>query len=153
MTDLISKDSKEQATKDLSLLGASQVDYPTSPEEAELEVIPNLSPNNDYLVTLDCHEFTCVCPKTGQPDFAEIVIDYVPGELLVESKALKLYLFSYRTHGIFHEFVINKIAQDLNKAMKPKYIKVVGNFSPRGGIAIIPKVELGDIDLGRSIMG
>ncbi len=152
MTDL-----KTSATENLTLLGQSKTDYPKSPDEAKLEVIPNLAAsefqnNGDYLVTLDCEEFTCVCPKTAQPDFAEIEIQYIPGDWLVESKALKLYLFAYRNHGIFHEFVINKIANDLFEAMKPKYLRVVGDFAPRGGIAIIPKVEMGDLDLGRSLV-
>ncbi len=128
--------------EELSLLGAQQTEYPQSPEAAKLEVIPNQWQGNDYTVNLDCHEFTCLCPKTGQPDFAQIHIEYIPGELLVESKALKLYLFSYRNTGIFHEFVINKIAKDLFDAMQPKYLKVSGDFMPRGGIAIKPVVEL-----------
>jgi 7-cyano-7-deazaguanine reductase len=144
------QDSESKTYMDnLSLLGNSKIDYPTNPDEAVLEAIPNLSPENDYVVNLDCQEFTCACPKTGQPDFAQIDITYIPGKHLVESKALKLYLFSYRNHGIFHEFVTNKIAKDLVKAIKPKYIKVVGNFSPRGGIAIKPIVELGDLELGK----
>lgn len=157
MTDLITKEARDKATEKLSLLGSGHTDYPNNPADAELEVIPNLvqselGQDQDYLVSLDCHEFTCVCPKTGQPDFAELEIQYVPDKLLVESKALKIYLFSYRNHGIFHEFVINKIAKDLFDAMQPKYIRVVGNFSPRGGIAIIPKVELGDKTLGRELL-
>lgn len=138
--------------ENLKSLGESLTKYPTSPDEAELEAIPNLNQDNDYVVNLDCHEFTCVCPKTHQPDFAELEITYIPGEHLVESKSLKLYLFSYRNHGIFHEFVVNKIAKDLVKAIKPKYIRVQGNFSPRGGIAIVPVVELGDLELGRKLV-
>ncbi len=131
----------------LTLLGAGQTVYPTSPEDARLEAIPNQWQDNDYIVNLDCLEFTCLCPKTGQPDFAQIFISYIPGESLIESKALKLYLFSYRNHGIFHEFVINKIARDLNNAIQAKYIKVVGKFMPRGGISINPVVQLGDLKL------
>ena len=135
---------EKESTKDLSLLGSAQTIYPQSPEEAQLEAIPNMWQKQDYVVNLDCYEFTCLCPKTGQPDFAKIYISYLPGESLVESKSLKLYLFSYRNHGIFHEFVINKIADDLFQTIKPKYLKVVGDFMPRGGIAIKPVVELGD---------
>ena len=142
----------EDATDSLSLLGASQIDYPKHPDEAKLEAIANQWTDNDYIINLDCHEFTCLCPKTGQPDFAQIYISYIPGEQLIESKALKLYLFSFRNHGIFHEFVINKIANDLNKTIAPKYIKVVGDFMPRGGIAIKPVVQLGDIELYKSLM-
>lgn len=136
---------------DLSLLGASKVDYPQHPDEARLEAIPNQWREHDYIINLDCHEFTCLCPKTGQPDFAKIYISYIPGEFLIESKALKLYLFSFRNHGIFHEFVINKIASDLAQVLKPKYIKVVGDFMPRGGIAIKPCVQLGDIKLYKQL--
>ena len=133
-----------QGADNLTLLGAGQTVYPTSPEDARLEAIPNQWRDNDYIVNLDCLEFTCLCPKTGQPDFAQIFISYVPRESLIESKALKLYLFSYRNHGIFHEFVINKIARDLNNAIQAKYLKVVGKFMPRGGISINPVVQLGD---------
>lgn len=133
-----------QGADNLTLLGAGQTVYPTSPEDARLEAIPNQWRDHDYIVNLDCLEFTCLCPKTGQPDFAQIFISYVPGESLIESKALKLYLFSYRNHGIFHEFVINKIARDLNNAIQAKYLKVIGKFMPRGGISINPVVQLGD---------
>ena len=148
---LTTEQLREQSTQDLSLLGAGETKYPQSPEEAVLEAIPNMWLENDYLVQLDCHEFTCLCPKTGQPDFARIYIKYIPGETLVESKALKLYLFSYRNHGIFHEFVINKIADDLQKVLKAKYIQVLGDFMPRGGIAIKPLVELGDRELFKKV--
>ena len=134
-------------TENLTLLGSSETVYPQDPDQAKLEAIDNQWKDQDYIVNLDCHEFTCLCPKTGQPDFAKIYISYIPGDSLVESKALKLYLFSYRNHGIFHEFVINKIARDLNNAINAKYIKVVGDFMPRGGIAIKPVVQLGDCDL------
>lgn len=131
-------------TDKLSLLGSGNTIYPTNPEDAILEAISNQFPDSDYLVNLDCHEFTCLCPKTGQPDFAKIFISYIPDQLLIESKSLKLYLFSYRNHGIFHEFVINKITRDLANLLKPKFIKVTGNFMPRGGISINPQVTLGD---------
>lgn len=146
-------DTLDNSSKDLSLLGASNTHYPQHPDEAKLEAIPNQWNTNDYFINLDCHEFTCLCPKTGQPDFAKIYISYVPGEFLIESKALKLYLFSFRNIGIFHEFVINKIADDLNKAIKPKFIKVYGDFMPRGGISIRPEVKLGDMDLYTSLQG
>ena len=136
---------------ELSLLGASQINYPQKPEDAKLEAIPNQWPPNDYFINLDCHEFTCLCPKTGQPDFAKVYISYIPKDHLIESKALKLYLFSFRNHGIFHEFVINKIANDLKQAIDPKFIQVYGDFMPRGGIAIRPLVQLGDRDLHRSL--
>ena len=141
------KFSSMQELENLSLLGSNSTKYPNSPEEAKLEVIPNKWTNNDYLVNLDCHEFTCLCPKTQQPDFAKIYIKYIPKEFLVESKSLKLYLFSFRNTGIFHEFVINKIAKDLFEIMQPKFLQVTGDFLARGGISIRPVVELGDKDL------
>jgi len=137
-------------SENLSLLGAAETKYPSSPEEASLEAIPNLCKSNDYVINLDCHEFTCLCPKTSQPDFAKIYISYIPDEFIVESKSLKLYLFSYRNTGIFHEFVINKISNDLYSLLKPKSIKVLGDFMPRGGIAIRPVVILGDKDLAQN---
>lgn len=130
--------------ENLVLLGQSQTNYPVSPEEAQLEAIPNLCKENDYVINLDCHEFTCLCPKTSQPDFAKIFISYIPNDFIVESKSLKLYLFAYRNTGIFHEFVINKIAQDLQKILGAKVLRVIGDFMPRGGIAIKPVVVLGD---------
>lgn len=128
--------------QDLTLLGNSKTDYPTKPEDAKLECIPNRWKGQEYEVLLDCPEFTAVCPKTGQPDFARIEIRYVPDQLLIESKALKLYLFAFRNTGMFHEFVVNKIAKDLFDAMQPKWIEVYGDFMPRGGISIKPRVRL-----------
>jgi len=128
---------------DLTILG-NKTEQPKHPDEAKLEVIPNKWPKANYEVNLICEEFTCICPITSQPDFAKIIITYIPDQLLVESKALKLYLGSYRNVGIFHEFVINKIADDLNKALKPRWIKVRGEFSPRGGISIVPEVVYGE---------
>jgi len=130
--------------ENLVLLGQSQTNYPSSVEEAQLEAIPNLCKENDYVINLDCHEFTCLCPKTSQPDFAKIFISYIPNDFIIESKSLKLYLFAYRNTGIFHEFVINKIAMDLQKLLGAKVLRVVGDFMPRGGIAIKPVVILGD---------
>lgn len=141
----------ENGSESLNLLGSAETKYPQSPDEAQLEAIPNMWKANDYSINLDCHEFTCLCPKTGQPDFAKIYISYLPAESLVESKSLKLYLFAYRNEGIFHEFVINKIADDIFNTIKPKYLKVLGDFMPRGGIAIRPIVELGDTSLREKI--
>jgi 7-cyano-7-deazaguanine reductase len=111
---------------------------PQSPQEALLESIPNRWPQSDYVVQLVCEEFTCVCPLTGQPDFAKIFIEYCPDQYLVESKSLKLYLGSYRNIGIFHEFVVNAICHDLVTLLKPQSIEVKGEFSARGGIRIMP---------------
>ena len=108
-----------------------------------LEAFTNKHPDNDYWVQFNCPEFTSLCPITGQPDFAEIKIMYIPGERMVESKSLKLYLFSFRNHGDFHEDCVNIIMKDLIKLMDPKYIEVVGLFTPRGGIRIYPYANYG----------
>ena len=122
----------------LQALGAKtqyRMDY--APEV--LETFVNKHPDNDYWVQFNCPEFTSLCPITGQPDFAEIRISYVPGERMVESKSLKLYLFSFRNHGDFHEDCV----KDLVKLMNPKYIEVTGIFTPRGGISIYPYANYG----------
>lgn len=108
-----------------------------------LETFENKHPDNDYWVRFNCPEFTSLCPITGQPDFAEIRIAYVPAERMVESKSLKLYLFSFRNHGDFHEDCVNTIMKDLVKLMQPKYIEVKGIFTPRGGITIWPYANYG----------
>lgn len=108
-----------------------------------LEAIDNRNQSRNYFVNLTSEEFTCVCPVTGQPDFAKIKIRYIPDKFLVESKSLKLYLTSFRNTGIFHEEVVNKIADDLIKLLKPRYLEVEGNFSVRGGISIEPFVTYG----------
>jgi 7-cyano-7-deazaguanine reductase len=102
----------------------------------KLEAFPNKSPGRYYLVTLDTAEFTCLCPLTGQPDFAAIQVAYVPDQRVVESKSFKLYLWSYRDEGAFHEHVTNKILDDLVEVLDPHWIKVTGLFNPRGGIGI-----------------
>ncbi|HXK30048.1 MAG TPA: preQ(1) synthase [Candidatus Binatia bacterium] len=99
-----------------------------------LETFANPKPGRDYEISMECPEFTCVCPRTGQPDFATIRIRYVPAELCVELKSLKLYLWSYRNEGAFHEAVINRILDDLVRAVQPKAMTVVGDFNVRGGI-------------------
>ena len=101
-----------------------------------LETFDNKHPDNDYWVRFNCPEFTSLCPITGQPDFAEIRISYIPALKMVESKSLKLYLFSFRNHGDFHEDCVNIIMKDLIRLMQPKYIEVTGLFTPRGGISI-----------------
>lgn len=103
-----------------------------------LETFENRNPDRDFWVSFQCPEFTSVCPVTGQPDFARIEINYIPAKRMVESKSLKLYLFSFRNHGAFHESCVNMILDDLFDLMKPKYIEVEGVFTPRGGIAIYP---------------
>jgi len=121
--------------KDLSILGR-----PAQPSK-NLEAFPNRSPGRYYLVTLETDEFTCLCPMTGQPDFANIKVEYVPDEKVVESKSFKLYLWSYRNEGAFHEHVINLILDDLVKVLDPHWIKVTGVFNIRGGIGITVESE------------
>src|SRR5262245_50465921 len=106
---------------------------PTRPSKS-LEVVPNSHPDRDYEITMAVPEFTCLCPLTGQPDFATVRIRYVPDQLLVELKALKLYLWSYRDEGAFHEDVTNRILSDLVAAARPRWMEVVGDFNVRGGI-------------------
>lgn len=123
--------------EELTLLGA-RAEIPTDYCPDVLETFENAHPDRDYLVTLRCPEFTTLCPITGQPDFATMIINYIPHQRMVESKSLKLYLFSFRNHGDFHEDVTNVIMNDLIELMQPKYIEVKGLFVPRGGIAIHP---------------
>ncbi len=134
--------SKEEV-KDLLLLGNQQVSYSSNYNPDILETFDNKHPNHDYFVKFNCPEFTSLCPITGQPDFATITISYVPDIKMVESKSLKLYLFSFRNHGDFHEDCINIIMEDLIKVMNPKYIEVWGKFTPRGGISIDPYCNYG----------
>ena len=126
----------------LSALGR-KTEYPTDYAPQVLETFENRHPDNDYWVRFNCPEFTSLCPITGQPDFAEIRINYLPGKLMVESKSLKLYLFSFRNHGDFHEDCVNTIMKDLIRLMQPKYIEVIGLFTPRGGISIYPYANYG----------
>ena len=128
----------------VTLLGNQGVKYPTDYDPGLLEAFENKHPEMDYIVTLDCPEFTSLCPKTGQPDYGHIIINYIPGQRMVESKSLKLYLFGFRNHGDFHEDCINIIMKDLIKLMHPRYIEVRGWFNPRGGISIIPFANYGD---------
>lgn len=124
-------------------LGNQQVAYLFDYNPNILETFVNKHTNNDYFVKFNCPEFTSLCPITGQPDFATIYISYVPEILMVESKSLKLYLFSFRNHGDFHEDCMNIIMKDLIKLMDPKYIEVWGKFTPRGGISIDPYCNYG----------
>ena len=127
----------------LTLLGNQAVEYKSDYAPEILETFGNKHPDRDYFVRFNCPEFTSLCPITGQPDFATVTISYVPDKLLVESKSLKLYLFSFRNHGDFHEDCINIIMEDLIRLMDPKYIEVLGRFYPRGGISIDPYCNYG----------
>ncbi|MBI2520941.1 MAG: preQ(1) synthase [Bdellovibrio sp.] len=127
----------EKDLKNLQL-GQSITNYPTTYSPFVLESFPNRHPESPAWTTLICPEFTSLCPKTGQPDFAHLTINYIADRKMVESKSLKLYLFSFRNHGDFHEDCIQTICNDLVKLMSPKYIEVIGEFTPRGGISIYP---------------
>ena len=131
----------EEELQGVSLLGNQNTKYPTDYAPEVLETFINKHPDNDYVVSFDAYEFTSLCPKTHQPDFAKVVISYIPNEKMVESKSLKLYCFSFRGRGDFHEDCMNIVMKDLIKLMDPKYIEVKGIFSPRGGISIYPFVN------------
>ena len=143
----VSKEAKmSRNTEELhgiTLLGNQKTEYRSDYAPEVLEAFDNKHQGNDYFVKFVCPEFTSLCPMTGQPDFATIVIRYIPDVKMVESKSLKLYLFSFRNHGDFHEDCVNIIMKDLIGLMNPKYIEVFGEFTPRGGIAIHPFANYG----------
>lgn len=120
----------------LTILGNSNVPLPASPEDAQIEVFENRSAHRDYTITLDCPEFSSLCPVTGQPDTARIEIEYVPDAVCLETKSVKFYLASYRNSPSFNEEVVNRILDDLVTACKPRLMTVRGSFSPRGGISL-----------------
>ena len=113
---------------------------PTEPSSV-LETFPNPEPGRDYEIRMECPEFTCLCPRTGQPDFASFTITYVPDELCIELKSLKLYLWSLRNEGHFHEAVTNRVLDDLRAAARPRHMRVVGDFNVRGGIHTVITAE------------
>jgi 7-cyano-7-deazaguanine reductase len=131
------KKSRQKELKNFAL-GSQKTDYSATYSPEVLEAFDNKNPGKIAWTTFVCTEFTSLCPKTGQPDFAKVFINYIADDKMVESKSLKLYLFSFRNHGDFHEDCIQTICDDLVKLMKPKYIEVIGEFTPRGGIAIFP---------------
>jgi 7-cyano-7-deazaguanine reductase len=126
----------------LSLLGKG------AKPNKRLETFPNRHPDRRYVVRLETDEFTCLCPATGQPDFATITVEYIPNKKIVESKSFKLYLWSYRNEGVFHEHVTNKILDDLVSALEPHWCHVVGAFNIRGGINITVEAEYGSREAG-----
>ena len=136
---------------DLSQLGRPAA-IPQTPEQAVLETFSNPHTDTNYVVRLTAPEFTSVCPITGQPDFATLIIDYVPDKLLVESKSFKLFLMSYRNHGAFHENCTVAIQKRLQQAMEPKYLRVVGLWYARGGITIDVTVEAGSLPVGCHVL-
>jgi 7-cyano-7-deazaguanine reductase len=119
-------------------LGSKVTQYPSNYSPEILEAFDNKNPGKIAWTSLVCTEFTSLCPKTAQPDFAKIFINYIADKKMVESKSLKLYLFSFRNHGDFHEDCVQKICDDLVELMNPSFIEVIGEFTPRGGIAIFP---------------
>jgi 7-cyano-7-deazaguanine reductase len=135
-----SKSARLRKNSELSglKLGESQTDYNLQYSAKHLESFPNKNPKAWAWTSLVCTEFTSLCPKTGQPDFAKIFINYIAADKMVESKSLKLYLFSFRNHGDFHEDCVQTICDDLQALLKPRYLEVLGEFTPRGGIAIFP---------------
>lgn len=133
----------KEETNGITLLGNQKTKYPDDYAPEVLETFINKHQDNDYFVKFNCPEFTSLCPITGQPDFATVYISYVPDVRMVESKSLKLYLYSFRNHGDFHEDCMNIIMKDLIKLMDPKYIEVWGKFTPRGGISIDPYCNYG----------
>ena len=129
-----------ESTKKTDLAGLTLLGKPAKPSK-KLETFPNHHAGRDYVVTLTTEEFTCICPKTGQPDFATIKIEYIPDKKIVESKSLKFYLWSFRDEGVFHEHVANIILDDLVAALKPRWCKVSARFAVRGGIGITIDAE------------
>ncbi len=113
---------------------------------ADMETFPNPQPDRDYLIEFECPEFTCLCPRTGQPDFATIRVRYVPDARCIELKSFKLYLWSYRDEGAFHEAVVNKILDDLQAACRPRFMEVSGDFYVRGGIHTTVRASVGKSD-------
>ena len=142
MTLMCGVEAMEEAQQPLTQLG-SQVAWPRSPDEAVLETFPNPHPGSLYVVRLTAPELTALCPITGQPDFATLVVDYVPAEKLVESKSFKLFLGSFRNEGTFHEACTVYIHDRLRDALAPRYLRVVGLWHARGGITIDVAVHSG----------
>ena len=127
------------------------VPVPRSPDEAVLEAVPNPHADTDYVVRFTAPEFTCLCPVTGQPDFARFVIDYVPGKSILESKSFKLFLASFRNHGAFHEHCTVMIGKRIVKAIKPKFLRIAGYWNARGGIPIDVFWQTGKVPSGISM--
>ena len=142
-------DEQEYKTKranEVTQLGSAQTQYKYEYAPQVLETFENVHPEMDYWVTLNADEFTSLCPKTNQPDFGTLIINYIPNIKMVESKSLKLYLFSFINSGEFHEDVVNKIGKDLVKLMEPKYLEIIGQFYPRGNISIHPTFSYANED-------
>ena len=137
--------AKKNNESGLSILKNKNVKYPQTPEESKLEKFENQVKTRDYVIRFNAPEFTSLCPITGQPDFANIIIDYIPGKYCVESKSLKLFLFSFRNHGAFHESVSNYIIDRIIECISPKWIRISAFFYRRGGVSIDVFAESGKI--------
>ena len=131
-------------TDGLTLLKKGEMNYPQKPDASILETFENSNPQRDYWINFETDEFTSLCPITGQPDFARITIEYIPNELCVESKSLKLFLFSFRNEGSFYEDVTNRIYTDLFEMLAPRQLVVIGEFTARGGIRSAVRVDSAD---------
>jgi 7-cyano-7-deazaguanine reductase len=137
--------TEEKKPTGLTLLKKGETRYPASPDEAKLETFVNANPDRSYWITFKTSEFTSLCPITGQPDFATITIEYVPNEVCVESKSLKLYLFSFRQVGTFYEEIVNRIYTDLSEELRPRRLVVNGDFTARGGITSSVKIDSAEV--------
>ena len=133
--------SDKKKLSQLTLLKKGELKYPMNPDEAELQTFDNANSERNFWITFKTPEFTSLYPLTGQPDFAHIKIDYIPNKLIVESKSLKLYLFSFRQTGTFYEEIVNRIYSDLYSLLSPRHLIVEAEFTPRGGITSIVKVD------------
>ena len=138
-------ESSSRDLSGLSRLHAGEKDYPSEPSASLLESFPNRYPHRDYRIRFHCPEFTSLCPVTGQPDFASIDLEYVAAARCLESKSLKLYLFAFRNQGTFGEDIVNRILEDCVACLAPKWMKVTGRFSARGGISIEVTAEHGHL--------
>jgi len=141
MISVVKDQRKNKKYAALTLLGNSQAAFPKSPQQATLEAFPNPNVHRDFSIRIDCPDFTSLCPVTGQPDFAEIFVEYVPDARCLETKSLKLYLASYRNVHSFNEAVINRILDDLVGACHPRHMRVEGRFAARGGLALTVVAE------------
>ena len=126
----------------ITLLGNSKQSFPEKPESSILETFPNRNPDRDYWVKFDCTDFTSLCPVTGQPDFAQFHIEYVPSERCIETKSLKFYMASFRNQRDFNENITNRIFDDIRAVCSPKRLIVEGRFHSRGGISLTTRVEM-----------
>ena len=139
----MNSEKNRERFRDLTLLSASERNYPNSPDAARLEAFENVYADRDYVIEFDCPEYTSLCPVTGQPDFGHIIVRYVPDKKCIESKSLKLYLYSFRNTNTFHEESVNTILDAVVKTCAPRKAEVIGRFRPRGGIAINVKATYG----------